>query len=76
MLAAVITPPVILRVVVPGLDRWPAAVTVFTEPSASLTCEAWDPPTTCQSEHTKQPQRCYHTTRLAFALINDDLLGN
>lgn len=50
-LAAVITPPVILNVVVPGLDKWPpaAAVTVLTEPSDSFTCAPWEPPTTCQS---------------------------
>lgn len=38
-LAAVMTPPVILNVVVPGLDKWPAAaVTVLTEPSDNFTC--------------------------------------
>lgn len=47
-LAAVMTPPVILKVVVPGLDRCPAAVTVFTEPSDSFTCAPWEPPTTCR----------------------------
>lgn len=47
-LAAVMTPPVILNVVVPGLDRCPAAVTVFTEPSDSFTCAPWEPPTTCR----------------------------
>lgn len=38
-LVAVMTPPVILRVVVPGLFRWlaAAAVTIFTEPSDSFT---------------------------------------
>lgn len=38
-LAAVMTPPVILRVVVPGLVRWDAAAadTIFTEPSDSFT---------------------------------------
>lgn len=45
-LAAVMTPPVILNVVVPGLDKCPAAVTVFTEPSDSFTCAPWEPPTT------------------------------
>ena len=51
-LAAVMTPPVILNVVVPGLDRWPAATVAaaaFTEPSDSFTWEPWAPPTTCQS---------------------------
>lgn len=47
-LAAVMTPPVILNVVVPGLDRCPAAVTVFTEPSDSFTCAPWEPLTTCR----------------------------
>lgn len=47
-LAAVMTPPVILNVVVPGLDKCPAAaVTVFTEPSDSFTCAPWELPTTC-----------------------------
>lgn len=50
-LAAVMTPPVILNVVVPGLDKWPAAaaVTVLTEPSDSFTCVPWEPPTTCRN---------------------------
>ena len=49
-LAAVMTPPVILSVVVPGLDRWlPAVEATFTEPSDSFTWEPWAPPTTCQS---------------------------
>lgn len=47
-LAAVMTPPVILNVVVPGLDKCPAAVTVLTEPSDSFTCAPWEPPTTCR----------------------------
>lgn len=49
-LAAVMTPPVILNVVVPGLDKCPAAaaVTVLTEPSDNFTCAPWEPPTTCQ----------------------------
>lgn len=46
-LAAVMTPPVILKVVVPGLDRCPAAATVLTEPSDNFTCAPWEPPTTC-----------------------------
>ena len=37
VLVAVMSPPVILRVVVPGLGRWAADVTVFTEPSDSFT---------------------------------------
>lgn len=46
-LAAVMTPPVILNVVVPGLDRCPAAaVTVLTEPSDNFTCAPWELPTT------------------------------
>lgn len=47
-LAAVMTPPVILNVVVPGLDKWPAAaaVTVLTEPSDNFTCAPWELPTT------------------------------
>lgn len=54
-LAAVMTPPVILNVVVPGLDKWPAAaaVTVLTDPSESFTCAPWEPPTTCQSKKSK-----------------------
>jgi len=50
-LAAVMTPPVILNMVVPGLDKWPAAdaVTVLTEPSDNFICAPWEPPTTCQS---------------------------
>ena len=49
-LAAVMTPPVILSVVVPGLDRWlPAVEATFTEPSDSFTWEPWALPTTCQS---------------------------
>lgn len=46
--AAVITPPVILNVVVPGLDMWPtpAAVTVFTEPSDNFSCAPCELPTT------------------------------
>lgn len=50
-LAAVMTPPVILNVVVPGLDKWPApaAVTVLIEPSDNFTCAPWELPTTCQS---------------------------
>lgn len=48
-LAAVMTPPVILNVVVPGLDKWPAAaaVTVLMEPSDSFTCAPWELPTIC-----------------------------
>lgn len=45
-LAAVMTPPVILKVVVPGLDKCPAAVSVLTEPSDSFTCAPCEP-TTC-----------------------------
>lgn len=45
-LAAVMTPPVILNVVVPGLVKWPAAVTVLTEPSDIFTCAPWELPTT------------------------------
>lgn len=47
-LAAVMIPPVILKVVVPGLDKCPAAaaVTVLTEPSDNFTCAPWEPPTT------------------------------
>lgn len=54
-LAAVMTPPVILNVVVPGLDKWPAAaaVTVLTDPSESFTCAPWEPPTTCQSKKSQ-----------------------
>lgn len=48
---AVMIPPVILKVVLPGLDKC-AAVTVFTDPSDSFTWEPWEPPTTCQSNHT------------------------
>lgn len=50
-LAAVMTPPVILNVVVPGFDTWPAAVTVFTEPSGSFTCAPWEP-TTCKKSRS------------------------
>lgn len=46
-LAAVMTPPVILKVVVPGLDKCPAAVSVLTEPSDSFTCAPCEP-TTCE----------------------------
>lgn len=50
-LVAVITPPVILSMVVAGLDRWAAVavLTVFTEPSDSFT---WDPPSACQSTYS------------------------
>lgn len=56
-LAAVMTPPVILNVVVPGLDKWPApaAVTVLTEPSGNFTCAPWELPTTCQLEDEQLP---------------------
>lgn len=47
-LAAVMTPPVILKVVVPGLDKCPAAaVSVLTEPSDNFTCAPCEP-TTCE----------------------------
>lgn len=53
-LAAVMTPPVILNVVVPGLDKCPAAaVTVLTEPSDSFTCAPWELPTTCTNRKVK-----------------------
>lgn len=51
-LAAVMTPPVILKVVVPGLDKCPAAVSVLTEPSDSFTCAPCEP-TTCENVHVK-----------------------
>lgn len=55
-LAAVMTPPVILNVVVPGLDKCPAAASVFTEPSDSFICAPCEP-TTCANVHMKQSDR-------------------
>lgn len=52
-LAAVMTPPVILNVVVPGLDKCPAAASVLTEPSDSFICAPCEP-TTCATVHMKQ----------------------
>ena len=59
-LAAVMTPPVILNVVVPGLDKCPAAaaVTVLTEPSDNFTCAPWELPTTCRSKTNFYKTNC------------------
>lgn len=60
-LAAVMTPPVIRRVVVPGLDKCPAAASVLTEPSDSFTCAPCEPTTCVKSSHemvTRNPGLC------------------